>query len=101
MMLLSLRRRSFLLMDFNFYFSSLDFTPFQFCEIEFYKTAALRSQQLTLCILGNFACVLFICLFFFSKSTFSNSSYRNTIKVSNNCQIFPHNQNRFIDIYLH
>ena len=100
MMLLSLRRRSFLLMDFNFYFSSLDFTPFQFCEIELYKTAALRSQQLTLCILGNFVCVLFICLLF-SKSTFSNNSFRTTLKVSNNYQIFPHNQNHFIDIYLH
>ena len=40
------------------------------------------SAQLTLCLLGNFACSFAIC-YFFSKSAFSKNSSRNTIRVSN------------------
>ena len=38
---------------------------------------------LTLCMLGNFACIFAVCGFFFSKFTFTTKSFRNTIRVSN------------------
>ena len=59
-------------------------------------------QELTLWILGNFACFFlssavfffffFLFCFVFSKSTFSKNSFRNTIKVSNSLDSDPARQ---------
>ena len=43
---------------------------------------SFKGYILTLCILGNFSCLFFVCRIF-SKLTFSKSSFRNTIRLSN------------------
>ena len=49
--------------------------------------------ELTLCMLGNFACFFVVCGFFF-KINFSKKSLRNTIRVSNSLD--PDQAERFV-----